>query len=58
MSKLRGLMVSLLAGLAAGFAASTAVAAPELQPHDFAIKNTLPYYASIMKSAEFIAAFS
>lgn len=24
--------------------------------HDFAIKNTLPYYASIMKSADFIAA--
>ena len=26
--------------------------------HDFAIKNTLPYYASIMKSGEFIAALA
>ena len=26
--------------------------------HDFAIQNTLPYYASIMKSEEFIAALS
>jgi len=26
--------------------------------HDFAIKNTLPYYASIVKSADFIATLS
>jgi ureidoacrylate peracid hydrolase len=26
--------------------------------HDFAIKNTLPYYASIMKSGDFVAALS
>ena len=32
----------------------TAEVTPDLELHDVAIQKTLPYYASIMKSADFI----